>query len=62
MPALDQVRQVTTSVAESVALAALREGLATRATSPEEALQCLRERRWEPIYPNVLPMAEAASL
>ena len=62
MPALDQVRQVTTSVAEAVALAALREGLAAWASSPEEALQCVRERRWEPIYPNLLPNAEAARL
>ncbi|MEB3304014.1 MAG: NAD-dependent malic enzyme [Cyanobacteriota bacterium] len=55
MPALHQVRQVSTSVAEAVALAALKEGLATRATTAEEALQCLQSHRWEPVYPNIRP-------
>ena len=53
MPSLRQVRQVSSRVAEAVALAAFQEGLATRASSPEEALQCLRNERWEPIYPEI---------
>ncbi|MGA1304497.1 MAG: NAD-dependent malic enzyme [Cyanobium sp.] len=55
MPALHQVRQVSTRVAEAVALAALKEGLARRATTVEQALQCLQRHRWEPIYPTILP-------
>jgi malate dehydrogenase (oxaloacetate-decarboxylating) len=55
MPALHQVRQVSTRVAEAVALAALKEGLARRATTAEEALRCLQSHRWEPIYPTILP-------
>jgi malate dehydrogenase (oxaloacetate-decarboxylating) len=55
MPSLRDVREVSTRVAEAVALAALQEGLATRARTPEEALQRLREERWEPIYPSIQP-------
>jgi malate dehydrogenase (oxaloacetate-decarboxylating) len=55
MPSLLDVREVSTRVAEAVALAALQEGLATRARTPEEALQRLREERWEPIYPSIQP-------
>jgi malate dehydrogenase (oxaloacetate-decarboxylating) len=55
MPALHQVRQVSTRVAEAVALAALKEGLARRATTPEEVLQCLQSHRWEPVYPTIQP-------
>jgi malate dehydrogenase (oxaloacetate-decarboxylating) len=55
MPSLQEVRVVSDRVAEAVALAALAEGLATRATTPEEALACLRRERWEPIYPRVQP-------
>jgi malate dehydrogenase (oxaloacetate-decarboxylating) len=53
MPSLHQVRQVSTSVAEAVALAALKEGLAQRAHTPAEALQCLEDLRWEPRYPSI---------
>ena len=53
MPALRQVRQVSTRVAEAVALAALAEGAVPGLTTPEETLRRLAERRWEPIYPNV---------
>jgi malate dehydrogenase (oxaloacetate-decarboxylating) len=55
MPSLRQVRQVSSRVAEAVALAAFQEGLATRASSPEEALQCLQNERWEPVYPEIGP-------
>ena len=54
MPPLRDVRRVSDRVAEAVALAALKEGLATRASTPEEALRCLVERRWEPVYPHVV--------
>ncbi len=53
MPSLQEVREVSDRVAEAVALAALQEGLATRAATPEEALQCLRRERWEPVYPTI---------
>lgn len=53
MPSLQEVREVSDRVAEAVALAALQEGLATRAATPEEALQCLRRERWEPLYPTI---------
>ena len=54
MPPLREVRDVSTRVAEAVALAAIAEGLATRASTPEEALRCLKEERWEPLYPPIL--------
>lgn len=50
MPSLKEVRAVSDRVAEAVALAALAEGLATRASTPEEALECLRRERWDPVY------------
>ncbi|MEB3260485.1 MAG: malic enzyme-like NAD(P)-binding protein, partial [Cyanobacteriota bacterium] len=53
MPSLQEVRAVSERVAEAVALAALAEGLATRATTAEEALACLRRERWEPVYPRI---------
>jgi malate dehydrogenase (oxaloacetate-decarboxylating) len=52
MPPLAQVREVSAKVAEAVALAALAEGLATRASTTDEALRCLREHRWQPRYPH----------
>jgi malate dehydrogenase (oxaloacetate-decarboxylating) len=55
MPALHQVRQVSTRVAEAVALAALKEGLARRATTEEEVMQCLQSHRWDPVYPTLSP-------
>ena len=55
MPALRQARQVSDRVAEAVALAAFEEGLATRASTAEEALRCLRDGRWEPVYPQLRP-------
>jgi malate dehydrogenase (oxaloacetate-decarboxylating) len=55
MPPLAQVQEVSRRVAEAVALAAVREGLATRAGSEAEALQRLEECRWQPIYPQLEP-------
>ena len=55
MPSMRDVRDVSTRVAEAVALAALEEGLATRASTAAEALQRLREERWEPVYPTIQP-------
>jgi malate dehydrogenase (oxaloacetate-decarboxylating) len=54
MPPLAEVQAVSRAVAEAVALTALAEGLATRARTPEDALACLEERRWQPVYPEVL--------
>ncbi|MFN7899681.1 MAG: malic enzyme-like NAD(P)-binding protein [Synechococcaceae cyanobacterium] len=54
MPPLDQVQAVSRAVAEAVALTALAEGLATRAQSPEAVRACLDQRRWQPVYPQVL--------
>ena len=54
MPPLSQVRQVSERVAEAVALAALQEGLARSATTAEQALRCLRDHRWEPVYPHLV--------
>jgi len=53
MVGLDQVHQVSTSVARAVALAAVAEGLARRATTEAEALQCLEAASWRPIYPEI---------
>jgi malate dehydrogenase (oxaloacetate-decarboxylating) len=55
MPPLGEVLAVSQAVAEAVALTAVAEGLATRAHSPEEARACLEQRRWRPVYPEVLP-------
>ncbi len=55
MPSLLEVREVSDRVAEAVALAALQEGLATRAATPAEVLERLRQERWEPLYPTIAP-------
>ncbi|MEB3165280.1 MAG: NAD-dependent malic enzyme [Cyanobacteriota bacterium] len=54
MPPLSQVQAVSRAVAEAVALTAVQEGLATRASTPQDALACLERQRWQPIYPRVL--------
>lgn len=55
MPPLTQVQAVSQAVAEAVALTAVAEGLTTRARTPEQARACLEQRRWRPVYPDVLP-------
>jgi len=50
MPALDQAAAVAGAVAEAVALEGVRRGLASRASSPEQARQRLQEHRWIPRY------------
>jgi malate dehydrogenase (oxaloacetate-decarboxylating) len=53
MPSLRDVWQVSEAVGEAVALTALREGLASRATSEEDAIGRLASCRWRPIYAPV---------
>jgi malate dehydrogenase (oxaloacetate-decarboxylating) len=55
MPPLSQVRAVSDAVADAVALAAVAEGLATRAGTPTEARQRLAACRWEAEYRQILP-------
>jgi malate dehydrogenase (oxaloacetate-decarboxylating) len=50
MPPLSAVQQVSGAVARAVALAAVEEGLARKATSPEQALERLEDCRWIPAY------------
>jgi malic enzyme len=42
-------------VAAAVALAAVQEGLATRASTREEAMQCLEQHHWKAHYPSIRP-------
>jgi malate dehydrogenase (oxaloacetate-decarboxylating) len=55
MPPIAEVRAVSKAVAEAVALAAVAEGLASKAATPAEARQRLAACRWEPEYREVLP-------
>jgi len=55
MPPLSQVRAVSAAVADAVALAAVAEGLATRAGTPAEARERLAACRWEAEYRQILP-------
>jgi malate dehydrogenase (oxaloacetate-decarboxylating) len=55
MPPLAAVQAVSGAVAEAVALAAVREGLAALASSEAEALEQLEACRWRPDYPVLLP-------
>ena len=50
MPALRDVQRVSAAVAEAVALAAVAEGLASRATSAEQALARLKACTWRAEY------------
>ena len=50
MPPLQEVQSVSRTVAEAVALAAVREGVARRASSPSEALERLDACGWRPNY------------
>jgi malate dehydrogenase (oxaloacetate-decarboxylating) len=53
MVRLDQVQEVSNAVARAVALAAVAEGLARRATTAAEALQCLEAASWQPVYREI---------
>jgi malate dehydrogenase (oxaloacetate-decarboxylating) len=50
MPSLRDVRPVSAAVAEAVAAAAVREGIAARASSTTEASERLESGRWWPCY------------
>ncbi|WP_216909906.1 NAD-dependent malic enzyme [Synechococcus sp. CCY 0621] len=50
MPPLSAVQAVSRAVAEAVALAAVQEGLARLATTPEAAIARLERSRWSPVY------------
>ncbi|MFN5696317.1 MAG: malic enzyme-like NAD(P)-binding protein, partial [Cyanobacteriota bacterium] len=57
MPPLSQVRPVSEAVAEAVALAAVAEGLARLASTPEQARARLEACRWQAEYrPLPLPV------
>ena len=53
MPELRAVGSVARAVAEAVALAAVEEGLARLASTPTEALACLDQATWMPLYPDL---------
>ena len=53
MPSLREVQRVSRTVAEAVALAAVAEGLARRASSPAEAMERLEACTWRPGYRSV---------
>ena len=57
MPALVQAAEVAAAVAEAVALVGVEQGLARRATTPEQARQRLAEAHWSPEYRPLLPLA-----
>jgi malate dehydrogenase (oxaloacetate-decarboxylating) len=50
MPPLREVQAVSAAVAEAAALAAVAEGLASRATDAAGARRCLAAARWRPQY------------
>lgn len=58
MPPMADSQRVGAAVAEAVALAAVREGVARRASTPEEARACLRRARWHPSYRPLRPIME----
>jgi malate dehydrogenase (oxaloacetate-decarboxylating) len=51
MPPLEDAPAVARAVAEAVALQGVREGRASRAATPEEALARLEAAHWRPVYP-----------
>jgi len=53
MPDLDQVGPVARAVAEAVAVSAVEEGLATRASTAAEAIHQLNQATWAPVYRTV---------
>jgi malate dehydrogenase (oxaloacetate-decarboxylating) len=54
MPPIAAVQAVSDAVAKAVALAAVEEGVARRASSPGEAMERLAACRWHPVYPEIL--------
>lgn len=58
MPPLSAVQTVSRAVAEAVALAAVQEGLARLATTPEAAIARLEGCRWSPVYAELLAIEE----
>ncbi|MEA5443052.1 NAD-dependent malic enzyme [Cyanobium gracile] len=61
MPPLSAVQAVSRAVAEAVALAAVQEGLARHAITPEAARNRLDAARWTPIYTELLALDEASA-
>jgi malate dehydrogenase (oxaloacetate-decarboxylating) len=55
MPALVDAPGVSQAVAEAVATIGVRENLARRARTEAEALVCLEQARWQPVYAAVQP-------
>jgi malate dehydrogenase (oxaloacetate-decarboxylating) len=55
MPSLQEAPAVARAVAEAVAITGVRENLARRATTVEEALDCLERAHWHPSYRPVSP-------
>jgi len=55
MPALEHAPAVARAVAEAVAITGVRENLARRAATAEEARRCLDQARWSPAYGPVTP-------
>ena len=62
MPALVDAPRVARAVAEAVALAGVRDGLAQRADSPEEAVRCLDQAHWTPEYRPLHPAGASSML
>lgn len=55
MPALVEAPRVARAVAEAVALAGVRDGLARLANTPQEALRCLDQAHWTAEYRPLQP-------
>jgi len=61
MPAMTESQAVGAAVAEAVALAAVRQGVARLAGTEQEARACLDRARWSPTYPRLRPIMVAAT-
>jgi malic enzyme len=55
MPSLQEAPAVARAVAEAVAITGVRENLARRAATVEQALECLERAHWQPTYRPVSP-------
>jgi malate dehydrogenase (oxaloacetate-decarboxylating) len=55
MPSLQEAPAVARAVAEAVAITGVRESLARRASTVEEALECLDRAHWHPAYRPLSP-------